>query len=217
MHFFNATHTSINVVPTTPSPSSTKSTATKPGPPLTPLAPTTPTRFDILGDLPRSTGRSRPVLRNFCKHAMREALRRTSRKRSRDMSQTSSGRKRGRAEEASEAYSTTTGSDQSFAVAAAAVALDGSEVQATCSTSGATHAESLAADVPSAEMTHASMYRHPVLHPEFAQASHPDPKTSPWLEIDIQLSCPALHKVYYKQMLQYCCVVVPHCLCACTS
>lgn len=89
------------------------------------------------------------------------------------------------------------GSDRRLAVAPA-VTLDGPEVQATSSTSGATHDFSLASNAPSAEMTQASTYKHPVLHQEFAQASHPDPKTSQWLEIDVQLSCSALHKVYNK-------------------
>ena len=197
MHFFNATHTSINVVPTTPSTSLTRSSsATVPGAPFTPLAPMTPTRrrLDVLGDLPRSTGRARPGLRNFCKHATPEALRRSSREQSRSVSQSSSGKKRGRDHETSETCSTTPGSDRPCAVAPA-VALDGSEVRATSSTSGATHAESPAANASSAEMTHASTYGHLVLHKEFAQASHPDPRTPQWLEIDIQLSCPALYKV----------------------
>ena len=202
MHFFNAMHASINGVAHMPSASSPKmSTGT--GAPVTPMAPTTPTRFDVVGELPRSAGRSRPGLRNFCKHGRREALRLTSCKRSRALSQETSGRKKGRADKPSEANSTTAGSatalefccKRSRAPAVAATRpLKGLEVQATSSTSENACAPCHAVDESSAVETHANTQEQMLLHQDTAQVS--DPKTSQHQEeINVQLSSPALFKV----------------------
>ena len=191
MHFYNAMHTSINAAALMPSASVPTSVSSTPAAD-TPPAPTTPTRFDVMGDLPRSAGRSRPGLRNFCKHGRREALRRTSCKRSRPLSQEISGRKRGRADESSEATSMTAASATALAVAPTTL-LENAEVQTTPSPSGKANASCLTADEASAEATHASTQEQVLLAQEAAQVSHP--KASRHLEINVQLSSPALYKV----------------------
>ena len=184
MHFFNVTHTSINAASTMPS-ASPPQVSTNLEAPVTPMAPSTPTRFDLVGGLP--AGRSRPGLRNFCKHGRREALRRTSCKRSRALSQKSSGRKRGSADNLSEADNTTMGNF------APNMLLQGSEVQATPTTSGLACAPCLAAEESSAGVPHAGTSEQAMMHQATAQPLHP--KMSQHLEINVQLSSPALYKV----------------------
>lgn len=193
MHFFHSTHTSVNAVSTASSASPPNSTPSTPGAAATPLAPSTPSRFDALGNLPRSVGRSRPALRNFCKHGQREALRRASCKRPRASSQEAFGRKRGRADE------TTSEANRMTVVTATGLAatpdlLQGdSEVQATATTNEQTNASCFAALESSAEVTHVSTSGCIMLNQGTAQTSdQPTPKQP---QIDIQLPSPALHKV----------------------